>query len=165
MPTLKIAKDLFDLLYPVGTYYETSNASWTPSNAGWYGTWVEDTAGKTTVAKDSGTFKTLGGNVGSESNSHYHDYKIALPFDYGDVIADNLNSDYYGAYSYQNNKYGKARNNSEIANLSVFVNGGHTQSGSSKTWGRVASSTGDTNSKNVSTIQPSIVVRRWHRTA
>lgn len=36
---LKIAKDLFDLLYPVGTYYETSNANWTPSSAGWYGIW------------------------------------------------------------------------------------------------------------------------------
>ena len=66
---LKISKDLFDLLYPIGTYYETSNSNWAPSSAGWYGTWVEDTAGKTTVAKDTGTFKTLGASVGSESKT------------------------------------------------------------------------------------------------
>ena len=165
MATLKIAKDLFDLLYPVGTYYETSNANWSPSGAGWYGTWVEDTGGKTLVAKDSGTFKTLDASVGNENNSHYHDYKIALPIDYGEIVTDNFDTDYFGAYSYQQGKYGKARNNSENVNLSVFVNTGHTRNGSLNSWGRVSSSTGDTDSKTLSTIQPSKVCRRWHRTA
>ena len=67
---LKIAKDLFDLIYPIGTYYEISDGNWTPSSAGWYGTWVQDTKDQTTVSKgDSGIFATLGANVGAETQS------------------------------------------------------------------------------------------------
>ena len=67
---LKIAKDLFDVLYPVGTYYETSNATWTPSSAGWYGTWQEDTAGKTTVAKSTDIeFNSIGKTGGEKTHT------------------------------------------------------------------------------------------------
>lgn len=143
MPTLKIAKDLFDLLYPVGTYYETSNSNWTPSNAGWYGTWVEDTAGKTTVAKDSGTFKTLGGSVGSETHeltvdempSHNHAFSQRI-----------LAWDAYWPYGVATASY----------NAGPIQWQGYNQEASmTKTGG----------SQPHNNIQPSIVVRRWHRTA
>lgn len=150
MSTLKIAKDLFDLLYPVGTYYETSNSNWTPSNAGWYGTWVEDTSGKTTVAKDTGTFKTLGASVGSESKttgnhtltideipSHNHDFHNTGRVLYWD---SGLNS-YGGLTSGTTVQY---------------------------TWSTTTKKVGGDkahNHGNINVIQPSIVVRRWHRTA
>lgn len=137
---LKIAKDLFDLLYPVGTYYETSNANWTPSSAGWYGTWVEDTAGKTTVAKDNGTFKTLGASVGSETHvltinqMPKHKHKITHTGWYGTTPGS-----------------GRTCMSNE------------TISTDDPTPAFDCEEVGGTQAHN--NIQPSIVVRRWHRTA
>ena len=155
MPTLKIAKDLFDLLYPVGTYYETSNANWTPSNAGWYGTWVEDTAGKTTVAKDDETFKTLGGSVGSET---YTTNNHTLTADESGLPKHN----HSGKYNIFVNALG------EISGCGL--GGAFTPNGFGRT-SAILNDAGPSNAKkghnhgDVSTIQPSIVVRRWHRTA
>lgn len=139
---LKISKDLFDLLYPVGTYYETSNANWTPSSAGWYGTWVEDTAGKTTVAKDNGTFKTLGASVGAETHiltinqmpKHSHSFKNK---DYNpiSVLQPGGNNAWYGIQILS------GMSNYEFSLTNTGGNQAHNN------------------------IQPSIVVRRWHRTA
>lgn len=157
MATLKIAKDLFDLLYPVGTYYETSNSNWTPSNAGWYGTWVEDTAGKTTVAKDAGTFKTLGGSVGSENKTtgnhtltvdeiprHNHPFRVVK-----DVAGTDSNGILPKANNGQGNNYGWSSFGPLTGNNAIEYVGGDKAH----------------NHGNINVIQPSIVVRRWHRTA
>lgn len=168
MPTLKIAKDLFDLLYPVGTYYETSNSNWTPSASGWYGTWVEDTAGKTTVAKDASTFKTLGGSVGSESKSYTPSGTVQ-----GHILTVNeipshqhdMNDDIYGGYLNRMGVRGDGGGSNHLVPQ-------YTQTTSySKyipmpTGGGKAHNHGFTgNSSNINVIQPSVVVRRWHRTA
>lgn len=42
-------KLLLDVVYPVGSYYETSDTTFDPNKA-WGGTWVEDTKGRVTVA-------------------------------------------------------------------------------------------------------------------
>ena len=68
------------MFYPVGSYYETSDTSFNPNTA-WGGTWVEDSAGRVTVAKNSGTFATVGATGGEASHtltvnempSHNHD--------------------------------------------------------------------------------------------
>lgn len=79
--TAKIIKSSFiDMFYPVGSYYETSDTSFNPNTA-WGGTWVEDSAGRVTVAKNSGTFATVGATGGeathtltvNEMPSHKHD--------------------------------------------------------------------------------------------
>lgn len=155
---LKISKDLFDLLYPVGTYYETSNANWTPSNAGWYGTWVEDTSGKTLVAKDSETFKTLNANVGSESSSHKHPLSKAGGANirkYGNVFyqgeittAGTMPKESHDGVWWctnANNDY-PTTTNPDVAGIGIGLYG-------------------NTDNANSSTIQPSKVCRRWHRTA
>ena len=157
---LKISKDLFDLLYPIGTYYETSNANWTPSSAGWYGTWVEDTAGKTTVAKDTGTFKTLGASVGSESKTtknhtltvdemptHNHIPNIAANANAGGLNAG------YGIDYYSGQRY-------PVKDANNPTGGEFTGWGTQNSGGNKAHNHGDIN-----VIQPSVVVRRWHRTA
>lgn len=68
---LKIAKDLFDLLYPVGTYYETSNASWTPSSASGthygYG-WESDTGMMYNNMPSS--LGSIGNTGGGQGHSH-----------------------------------------------------------------------------------------------
>lgn len=142
MPKLKICKDLFDLLYPVGTYYETSNSSWTPSGAGWYGTWVQDTKGQTLVSKsDSGTFQTLNSNVGSETvtltinqiPSHSHDLGYIL------------------------GKLDKSQN------LNWLMDVGQAGTTNTAREGNPVRNTGGNQAHN--NIQPSKVCIRWHRTA
>ena len=144
---LKISKDLFDLLYPVGTYYETSNANWTPSSAGWYGTWQEDTAGKTTVAKSTDTeFNSIGKTGGEKKHkltieempNHTHEMR---------VVKDNeTNSG--GSFPKANNSQGNNNGWSDyvydITNYAINNKGG---------------------GQSHNNLQPYIVVRRWHRTA
>lgn len=158
MATLKIAKDLFDLLYPVGTYYETSNANWTPSSAGWYGTWIEDTSGKTLVAKDNGTFKTLDENVGSETSTHNHPLSKAGGANfrkYGNVFyqGETTTAGIMAKESSQNCWWGT---NGEL-DYSITEGIGVKGIG--------IGLYGYTDYSNSSTVQPSRVCRRWHRTA
>lgn len=47
-------QEMFDLLRPVGSFYETSDVDFDPSMAGWFGTWVEETDSRALIAK-SGT--------------------------------------------------------------------------------------------------------------
>lgn len=134
MSKLKVSQDLIDLFHPVGEYYETSNIDFNP-NTEWGGTWVEDTAGKVTVAKDNGTFKTLGNVVGSETHtltieempSHKHTEK------------------YVGVNWYQSGTSGDWNISSALEPYRETGNTG-----------------GDKPHNN---IQPSVVVIRWHRIA
>lgn len=68
---LRVAKDLFDIFYPIGSYYETSNANWTPQGAGWYGTWVKDSKGRVTVALDDSDadFNTISKTGGEKTHT------------------------------------------------------------------------------------------------
>ena len=159
MAKLKIAKDLFDLLYPVGTYYETSNANWTPSSAGWYGTWVEDTGGKTLVAKDSGTFKTLDANVGSETHNHTLTIGQATWYgvpmeesEYGLYIKNQSGARSTASGGIKLNTNNRPRNTALTNTMTTFNHDGFA-----------VETTGNT--YNSSTVQPSKVCRRWHRTA
>lgn len=60
---------IVDLVHPVGSYYETSDASFDP-NTYWGGTWVEDTEGLGTIAykQDDSDFGTLGATVGEKEH-------------------------------------------------------------------------------------------------
>ena len=135
MSKLKVSQDLIDLFHPVGEYYETSNIDFNP-NTEWGGTWVEDTAGKVTVAKDNGTFKTLGDVVGSETHiltieempSHKHNIKASQnDTGFGDYYLTAGKLGHYGTFDDP-----------------IFKTGGD---------------------KPHNNIQPSVVVRRWHRIA
>lgn len=61
---------LLDMFYPVGSYYETSDTTFNPNTA-WGGTWLEDSAGYTTVAYASGDtdFGTVGGTGGEKTHT------------------------------------------------------------------------------------------------
>ncbi len=63
---------LFDWIYPVGSYYETSDASFNPNN-NWLGTWVLDSEGLVTVSQSNDEeFATVGQTGGSKTNTHDH---------------------------------------------------------------------------------------------
>lgn len=159
---LKISKDLFDLLYPIGTYYETSNSNWSPSSAGWYGTWVEDSSGKTTVAKDTGTFKTLGASVGSESKTTgNHTLKV-------DEIPRHTHDIYDGSHgSGSSYDVGFAGYYTSSGGQSIYrpQNNGVTDQTGGILRNTYIGEDQPHNHGNINVIQPSIVVRRWHRTA
>lgn len=62
----RVGKIIFDIFYPIGTYYETSNTDFNPNTArSWYGTWVEDTEGQVLASRGTGDFATVGANIGS----------------------------------------------------------------------------------------------------
>lgn len=140
---LKISKDLFDLLYPVGTYYETSNANWTPSSAGWYGTWQEDTGGKTTVAKSTDTeFNSIGKTGGEKTHK---------------LIADEMPAHVHNlnAFTSGSGSTGRFTGNYEWSSTSSDTE--------STRWIGDTTTAGSGQPHN--NLQPYIVVRRWHRTA
>lgn len=127
--------EVLNFLYPVGSYYETSDTTFNP-NTTWGGTWVLDTAGKVTVAKDENDtdFDTIGKTGGSkELQEHTHTYTIRNT---SEVKGSASNPQDYPYYPAGNNW------------------------GSSNDW--ITSSAGTGNSGN---LQPYIVVNRWHRTA
>ena len=131
---------LLDFIYPVGSYYETSDTSFNPNTA-WGGTWLEDTKGRVTVALDSEDtdFDTLGKTGGSKYlQNHIHSqvrwYNQAISYDTGT-----------GAH-YQG---------------SLGINNGSGKTSVNMTTGGVNDiTTGDSGN-----LQPYIVVKRWHRTA
>ncbi len=61
----------FTTLWPVGSYYETSDISFDP-NISWGGTWVQDSKGRTTFGYDSSVtqFDTVGKTGGSLTHNH-----------------------------------------------------------------------------------------------
>lgn len=139
---LMIAEELFNWIHPVGSYYETSDINWSPQNADWYGTWVEDTEGLALVSRNSGTFKNVGDVIGEEKHKmtieelveHGHDLQVVKDY------ATNSGSDLpKGANSQGDNAGWGNRNDYPIK----------------KTGG----------SKPFNIIQPSKVVIRWHRIA
>ena len=146
MPTLRITKDLFDIFHPIGTYYETSNANFNPNTEpNWYGTWVQDTKGQTMVSKsDSGTFKTLGADVGEEK----HTLSVSeIPSHGHGVGATGVNdgagvSQQFGNYPIR--IYQDLKGNWGVSGIHVDNNGG---------------------GQSHNNIQPSKVCIRWHRTA
>ena len=140
---LRIGKDVFDIFYPIGSYYETSNTSFNPNtNPNWFGEWVEDSKGLTTVGLDTsqGEFNQVGKIIGEKYHTltlqeipwHYHEFHI-------------FNTDGTGPFretaARGNNNTGEGDWKSGQNTVGVGGGQGHNN------------------------IQPSIVVKRWHRIA
>ena len=71
MPKIKVAQDLIDFFYPVGSYYETSDINFNP-NITWGGTWKEDSAGRVLVAYDPTQTEFNSNIFASTSGDHTH---------------------------------------------------------------------------------------------
>ena len=167
----QMKREAFDFAHPVGSYYETSDSTWTPQAAGWYGTWVADNDGSALVSyKSSGAFnKATGTVVGGESQSYTpagtntggsvgnHTLTVA------EMPSHNHNIDRaYGTsltlggdirWSCTSDAYGAGRVNTQNKGDGGAHNHGFTQPTFTGT------------AATLSTIQTSKVVYRWHRTA
>lgn len=137
-----------NLFYPVGSYYETSDANFDP-NVVWGGTWVLDSQGRVTVSQDTSDtdFDTLGETGGEKKHtltqSELPNYNlkglkwansgVAITLDAGSYTPGyNLSYGYSGV------------NEGQID--SIIINSG-------------GSNTPHNN------LQPYVVVKRWHRIA
>lgn len=119
---------IVDLVHPVGSYYETSDASFDP-NTYWGGTWVEDTEGLSTIAYKASDddFSTVGATVGEK------EHMITLNESYWNIRGQNPNAPQGGLGGY-------------------LLQTSYTEPVT------------DTH-EPISLIQPSIIVKRWHRIA
>lgn len=140
---------LLDMFYPVGSYYETSDTTFNP-NTTWGGTWVEDTAGRVLVSKDTGTFATVGGTGGEET----HTLISAEMPTHNHTLSYTCNSGGSGT----SGTYGTVHSGGA---QSVIRNNTIPTTGELKYWG-IDYKGGDGPHNN---LQPYIVVKRWHRTA
>lgn len=130
---------LLDFIYPVGSYYETSDTSFNPNTA-WGGTWLEDTKGRVTVALDSEDtdFDTINETGGEKE----HTLTIEEIPSHGHKLPQN------GAYAIQTD-------GSSATGIAFGPKAGNSS----------LSSTGTGGDQPHNNIQPYIVVKRWHRTA
>lgn len=135
--TKSVASPQIDLFYPVGSYYETSDASFDP-NIMWGGTWMLETEGQVHVS--AGTNYGIG-NTGGEAEhtlivneipAHDHTVAVAYPFTAG-------GSKPFVPYASNSTEYGSGYSNV----VKTSGGGGHAHNN----------------------MQPYIVVNRWHRTA
>lgn len=142
---------LLDFIYPVGSYYETSDTSFNPNTA-WGGTWLEDTKGRVTVAIDSedtdfDTINETGGSKYLQGHKHATSWSVAG--------TGNKGQGYDGM---------------------PFYRAGNTTADSELMWTGYRPGTSDAsgikdldnkqiNVGNSGNLQPYVVVKRWHRTA
>lgn len=140
---------IIDVIYPVGSYYETSDTTFDP-NQSWGGTWSKDSTGEVLISQDSGTFNTVGATGGSETHNHQYGMK------YGEWWG-NLCTNPKLINGNTSTWLGGSQVSAENWNSSNAQSGGSTKS--MTTYSIVANTT------DGSTLPPYKVVVRWHRTA
>ena len=134
-------KLLVDLIYPAGTYYETSDSDFDPNTA-WGGTWALENDGTVLVSKSSEVASIFNDDIGTvvgkeehtltvdEMPSHSHNANLSAGTETG--ISRLITSD----WSWDT----KNQQNGGLINLS---GGGQPHNN----------------------VQPSKIANRWHRTA
>lgn len=132
-----------DFFYPVGSYYETSNASFDP-NVTWGGTWVLENEGQVHVS--AGSNYEIGDTGGKE--------KVTLSAAIG---AANNNPSSLGYITEGSSSYQDAHSATYVVSGSSigFNNWNHSTPVTDR----------GVNERDTSIMQPYIVVNRWHRTA
>ena len=141
----KFMEDIFDLIYPIGSYYETSDTNFNP-NSSWKGTWTRMRDGMVLVSESSGSSAGHGApvwNVGDTDGEYWHTLTVEeIP-----------------SHRHKNNSiYGTTPGTGTTTG--VAVSGG---TGTVNWWANDAGETGGGQQHN--NIQPSLCVARWHRTA
>lgn len=143
----EIKNAINNLIWPVGSYYETSDTTFNP-NTTWGGTWVLEEDGTVLVSSSSTSGSIFNDTVGTTVGEEKHTLTANEMPSHGHSLTPNNN-----IYAYN---YGGT------AETAV-----PTASDVGKTQGRYyqtisASNTGGGQAHNI--VQPSKIVNRWHRT-
>lgn len=160
------ATGLLNLFYPVGSFYETSDASFNP-NAAWGGTWVRETEGLVHIG--SGRNYTAGSTGGektvtlttSQIPAHTHGSKSLVGAFEARRCGTNGGTDIIATVS---GIVSRAQDGASVA-ATVNVSSGtaYNRDKITITATHEHSSVGGGGSHN--NMQPYVVVNRWHRTA
>ena len=137
---------VFDAVYPVGSYYETSDSAFDP-NTTFGGTWVQDTKGRVTVAVDpddpdfNASGKTGGQKAVTLTTAQIPN--INLRVNYELVKFASLGTDSSQDHAFVRGTYpnGAGMSSGNVSPNGVGGGGAHTN------------------------LQPYVTVYRWHRTA
>lgn len=142
-----ITNTLWDKIYPVGSIYATTEASFDP-NTSFYGTWSTYAAGRVLVGQDTGDtdFDTIGETDGhkthtltvNEMPSHVHDSNIRLESMPNPIIDNSLMIDVTNG-----DMLDHLDENSSKSTTTDYTGGGQAHNN----------------------LQPYIVVKYWRRTA
>ena len=189
-----VMRALFDFMHPVGSYYETSDGTFNP-NTTWGGTWVLEAAGQVHVSAGTGyTLGDSGGDVSATvpttkltDAQMAHGHGFTQPTVNGGTcnITSSGGHSHSSAFTKHNNSgsgsaYVLEVTTSAVKYSSVTIptsgtNGTHTHTVPDHTHtvsnGAVSNLSGASSTRtahghgSVSTMQPYIVVNRWHRTA
>ena len=138
-------KLLVDLIYPIGTYYETSDSDFDPNYA-WGGTWILETDGTVLVSKSSASGSKFNEDIGTTVGEEEHTLTVnEIPgHRHGVAQMNDSGPGGYGAMTtlgFSNVGWNDKYNNLDYATQEVGGNQAHNN------------------------VQPSKIVNRWHRTA
>lgn len=143
-------KTLLDTFYPVGSYYETSDTQFDP-NVEWGGVWEEDSGGRVTVSRaETGTFSVVGSTGGEEGNVLTNNNIPWGLISVGHIAT--MEGEFYGGGIITKGRGAGLYQEGSVSALSMITYS-HTYEFGKATPDRV------------STLQPYVVVKRWHRTA
>ena len=147
---------IVNLVYPVGSYYETSDTTFDPNTA-WTGTWVLETEGQVHVsAGENYTAGNTGGSV-STTLTESHLPSISGTVRLGAGITKNLAS--ANMITSVSGKATSATHNVTACHVTTSTTANQTVSD------QFSISFGSATPTAVSHMQPYIAVNRWHRTA
>lgn len=135
-------KSIFDIFYPVGSYYETSDTTFNPATA-WGGTWELEVAGQVHVS--AGTGYTVAGALTNTTDGGEKEHTLTVNEMPAHSHIRNRNSGY-------DNNFATGSGRTIPTNNSVGNQGNI----------RTADTGGGQAHNN---MPPYIVVNRWHRTA
>lgn len=138
-------KLLLDLIYPIGTYYETSDSDFDPNTA-WGGTWELDQSGTVLVSKSNTSGSKFNASIGTVVGEENHTLTVnEIPgHRHGVAQMNDSGPGGYGAMTtlgFSNVGWNDKYNNLDYATQEVGGNQAHNN------------------------VQPSKIVNRWHRTA
>lgn len=134
-------KLLVDLIYPVGTYYETSNNDFNP-NTSWGGTWELETDGTVLVSSSSDSGSAFNDETGTTVGAETHTLTTSEMPSHGHSIH---------------------LNGSSITGNSVLITSSWSWSENYQNNSAMIEQNGGGEAHN--NVQPSKIINRWHRTA
>lgn len=141
---------------PIGSLYWNENDISSDIDKYFIGSWQRVTDKFIVAAGIEFPIGTTGG-----SKNHFHEIRLSLPMDYGDILGENFNTQEYGLWSFQENKYSKTSSQG----ISTFLwNGGHTLSSSTPpNEGKVRTSVSNGDTSSSSSLPPYQAFYCWKR--
>lgn len=175
---LKLQKqidELIDKIYPIGSFYDTTDTSFNP-NEEWGGTWESIDNGTVLVSRgemDSQPMVLVGGVIGSETvqlsrnNIPVHAHSLDNAYTKMYIGSNKIDYQRLATETFSTNVRSDKSNSSYYESINEYGNG--IGLGGSTDFEILDPDPGSPEAliypTPISVVQPSMVVQRWHRTA